>query len=303
MQFVQQPQEMRRLVRPWRQATGSSLPAVALVPTMGALHAGHMRLVDEAKRLAQRVVLSIFVNPLQFGPHEDYQAYPRHAAADLPLCQSHGVDVVFSPPAEAIYPFGLDAARTFTITPPEALVSLACGATRPRHFTGVSTVVFKLFQIVQPQVLVFGEKDAQQLAVVRRMCQDLHLPVALHAAPVVREASGLAMSSRNAYFAHDAVAMEAALALYAALRQVAAHVRGTHHVATAATLEDAWQTTLAGLGDAARLRLALDYFIAVDDETFTRVDTLQPGTRLLIAAWVSVDTGARVRLIDTLLLK
>ncbi len=166
---------------------------------MGALHLGHAALLDRARKLAGpsgTVVASIFVNPTQFGPKEDFARYPRPFSADAKLCRAHGVDVIFHPTAGQMYPDGFS-----TFVEETTVSSLLCGASRPGHFRGVCTVVLKLFQIVQPQIAVFGLKDFQQCAVIRRMVRDLDLPVRIVAAETVREPDGLALSSRNQYLA------------------------------------------------------------------------------------------------------
>jgi pantoate--beta-alanine ligase len=182
-----------------RQDTGRR--PLVLVPTMGALHAGHVSLMRKARKLAGeegRVVVSIFVNPTQFGPGEDFSRYPRTFARDCRLCEEAGVDVVFHPGAEDIYPEG------FSTYVDEERVSLGlCGKSRPGHFRGVCTVVLKLFNIIAPDAAVFGEKDYQQVAVIRGMVRDLNVPVRIVAAPTVREADGLALSSRNAYLSPE----------------------------------------------------------------------------------------------------
>lgn len=182
---------------------------------MGALHAGHTQLIDRARQLAGpkgRVVVSIFVNPTQFGPKEDFSRYPRPLAADLKLCADHGADLVFHPTAEAMYPEGYS-----TFVEETTASQRFCGASRPGHFRGVCTVVLKLFQILRPQAAVFGLKDFQQCAVIRRMVSDLHLPVRIVPVETVREADGLALSSRNRYLSADERAQ--APALRAALLQ------------------------------------------------------------------------------------
>jgi len=176
--------------------------SIAFVPTMGNLHAGHIHLAEIAKQRARCVVASIFVNPLQFGANEDLASYPRTLAADCEKLQAAGTDIVFAPAVSEMYPdydaAANDLGQTMTITPPPIANEL-CGAARPGHFSGVATVVMKLFNIVQPQIAVFGKKDFQQLFIIRELVRQFNLPVEIVAGDTVREASGLAMSSRNGY--------------------------------------------------------------------------------------------------------
>ncbi|KAF5047622.1 Pantothenate synthetase [anaerobic digester metagenome] len=190
MDIVKDPQELRERCRDWQRRG----VVTGLVPTMGYLHAGHASLLRIARARAARVVASVFVNPTQFGPGEDLDAYPRDLDHDAALAREAGVDVLFTPSAEAMYAPG---AATWVEVP--ELSKMLCGATRPIHFRGVCTVVSKLFLLVQPRLAVFGEKDWQQLAILRRMTADLGFPVEIVGAPIVREADGLALSSRNVY--------------------------------------------------------------------------------------------------------
>jgi pantoate--beta-alanine ligase len=194
----------------WTETARAQGERIALVPTMGALHAGHLSLLAEARRRAQRVVLSIFVNPMQFGPQEDLAKYPRDLAGDLAKAASVGCDLAFVPEAASMYGPGYQTA----IDVREVSQGL-CGARRPGHFVGVATVVCKFFNIVRPHVAFFGEKDFQQLAVIRRMVTDLNMPVEIVGLPTVREPDGLAMSSRNAYL--SPADRQRAKALYAGL--------------------------------------------------------------------------------------
>lgn len=192
MQTAQTITQLRGAVQAWRRQGYS----VGLVPTMGNLHAGHIKLVEEARARAERVVVSIFVNPSQFGPREDFDGYPRTPEQDAGRLAEAGVDLLFLPAVAEIYP-SIGRPATFVEVP--ELSDELCGRFRPGHFRGVATVVCKLFHLVQPDIALFGEKDYQQLAVIRRMVADLNLPVAVHGVATVREADGLAMSSRNGY--------------------------------------------------------------------------------------------------------
>ncbi len=196
MQTVETIAALRVATGAWRQGG----ERIALVPTMGNLHEGHLHLVAEAKRQARRVVVSIFVNPTQFGAGEDFASYPRTEEADAAKLREAGVDLLFLPRVEEMYPGGSQG-MSFVEVP--GLSDRLCGKVRPGHFRGVATVVCKLFNMVQPHLALFGEKDFQQLAVIRRMTGDLNLPVEIVGVPTVREPSGLAMSSRNGYLSPE----------------------------------------------------------------------------------------------------
>lgn len=191
MEQISSVQQMQTIAQAWHTAGLK----IAFVPTMGNLHAGHLSLVEAAQRLADRVVVSIFVNPLQFGPQEDFASYPRTLDADADKLSTAGVDVLFTPSPEEIYPAGVTTAGYEV----DELASVLEGAYRPGHFQGVVTVVQRLFEIVSPDIAIFGQKDFQQLQIIRRMVQDLQLGVGIVAMPTWREPSGLAMSSRNGY--------------------------------------------------------------------------------------------------------
>lgn len=206
---VAEPAELREQVSAWRR---SGL-RVAFVPTMGNLHEGHLALLQTAAQHADRVVVSIFVNPLQFGPGEDFETYPRTMEEDLVRLAGEPCALVFAPSEQAMYPGGREAATRVEVP---LLGDMLCGIARPGHFTGVATVVAKLFNLVQPDCAVFGEKDFQQLLIIRRMARDLCFPVEVIGIPTQREPDGLAMSSRNRYL--DARQRAAAPALFAALR-------------------------------------------------------------------------------------
>lgn len=208
--------QTREVVREWK-AAGES---IAFVPTMGNLHAGHMALVKAANESGMRTIVSIFVNPLQFGEREDLQAYPRTFEEDIDKLSQYNIDLVFAPAVEEIYPAGKEATTTVQVP---GLSDILEGEHRPGFFTGVATVVCKLFNIVEPDAAYFGEKDYQQLLVIRRMVQDLALPVAIHSVATVREQDGLAMSSRNSYL--NERLRESAVALQASLQYVVKSVQ------------------------------------------------------------------------------
>jgi pantoate--beta-alanine ligase len=223
---------VREQVRQWR----SRGERVAFVPTMGNLHPGHISLIDAARRGAARFIASIFVNPMQFGPNEDFAHYPRTAEKDAAMLSAAGCNLMFMPDAQEIYPHGLCGATRVEV--PE-LSSILCGQFRPGHFEGVATVVAKLLNIVEPDIAVFGEKDYQQLTVIRRMVADLCFPIEIVAAPTVREADGLAMSSRNQYLtaAERKIAPRLYAVLESAVARLAAHDRDFAGIERAGALE------------------------------------------------------------------
>ena len=194
-------EEVRAEVKKWRKEGLT----VGLVPTMGALHAGHVSLIKKAKETCDRVVVSDFVNPIQFGPSEDFDKYPRTLDADMELCNNEGVDIVFAPSADEMYGEGQRLSNdTLTyVCPPFFYVNTLCGKSRVGHFDGVCTVVLKLFNIVQPDYAFFGQKDAQQVIIIKKMVKDLNVPVKIVQCPIVREESGRALSSRNKYLTEE----------------------------------------------------------------------------------------------------
>lgn len=241
---------------------------VALVPTMGALHDGHLALVRRAAELADLVIVSIFVNPLQFGPSEDLERYPRTLREDLAQLEFLGVQAAFAPGAGEMYPTGASDTRVTA----GRIGSLYEGRTRAGHFDGVLTVVAKLLNIVQPDVVLFGQKDAQQVFLVRRMIVDLNLPVAVEVVPIVRERDGLALSSRNRFL--DAKEKRAALGLSIALEAAESSAdRGIDAVLAAA------QSVLMG-----EHLVELDYLVVVDPETFLPVDDDHQGSAVVLVA-------------------
>lgn len=256
---------------------------VGLVPTMGALHAGHVSLIERAAAVDDFVVVSVFVNPTQFGPAEDFDAYPRRLQEDASIAAEHGAHLVFAPTVEEMYPAG---ASTFVEV--EGLTANLCGAFRPGHFRGVTTVVSKLFNIVAPDRAYFGEKDYQQMLVIRKMVRDMHMPVEVVACPTVREADGLAMSSRNSYLSAEQRA--AAPALRRGL------VAGEQVVKQGGTGSEAVQAVIAQI--ATEPILKVQYVEAVDPETLARPDHSGP-PMLLAAAVFAGDT----RLIDNIVVE
>ena len=256
--------------------------SIGLVPTMGALHAGHGSLIDRARGECDVVAVSVFLNPLQFGPTDDLDRYPRDPAKDLLFCEVRGVDLVFAPPDEEIYP---DSQRMFVQVGPEG--DLLCGAARPDHFRGVATVVLKLLNIVAPDRAYFGEKDYQQLVIMQRMAKDFNLRTAIVPVETQREADGLAISSRNAYL--DPEDRQAAGVLYRALRvarQRIADGKGDPSVARAAAL------TVLGLEPAARV----EYLEIVDPVDMRPLEAISGSVRVLGAVWIG-----NTRLIDNIL--
>ncbi len=279
MKFVETIGEMRGVVANAREKEQS----IAFVPTMGALHEGHLTLVDEAKRVADIVVMSVFVNPLQFGPSEDFDRYPRTLDEDAKLASERGVDFMFTPAKEDIYP----EHAPVILVHPGSIGKEWEGAVRPHHFEGVLTVVAKLFNIVMPDVAVFGQKDLQQVAVVKAMVRDLNFPVGIHVVPIVREPDGLAMSSRNRYLSPKDRELGRILskALFA-MREVF----GKGERRASALEATGWRMLERVAG------LTPRYLAVVNADTFQRVNTVRHGD----AAVGAVRVG-ETRLIDNII--
>jgi len=283
MQILHTIKETRQACAKSRTVAGSS-STVGLVPTMGALHEGHLSLIRAAKKQCNIVVATIFVNPTQFGPNEDFTRYPRTFASDCALLESEGVDLLFAPTVEEMYPTG--TARTFIEVP--GISDRLDGLSRPGHFRGVATVVAKLFHIVSPDFAYFGQKDAAQVAVLRAMVHDLNFPVELVVCPTVREPEGLALSSRNQYLSAD---------------------ERNHALVLSQSLASATAMATAGVHDVRQLRssilqrlksspaLKIDYVEIVDPATLESVSDIQGGALIAIAAWIG-----KTRLIDNALL-
>jgi pantoate--beta-alanine ligase len=258
--------------------------SVGLAPTMGCLHRGHLSLVQTARSECDRVVMSIFVNPLQFGPQEDFTAYPRDLERDLELARDGGVDFVFNPTGESMYPDGFST----HVEVGGSLTEKMCARSRPGHFRGVTTVVMKLFQIVQPDRAYFGQKDAQQVLVIRRMATDLNLPLEIAVCPIVREPDGLALSSRNVYLSPSE--REAALALPRSLdvgRELI--LRGERRPG---------RVQAAILDTLANQAIRVDYVEVCDGQTLADLSELRGPVLLAAAVWVG-----RTRLIDNIYLE
>lgn len=295
MHVISTASDYDALYQQWVGQQSEGQKKIALIPTMGALHAGHLALVRLARQLADVVVVSIFVNPLQFGPQEDLSRYPRPLEQDLALCRELGVDAVFTPTVDVLYPEGMD--NVTTVVPPASLTDRFCGAFRPGHFTGVATVVLKLFNLLRPQFAVFGEKDAQQLMVIRKMVQDLHVPVQIVPHATIREESGLALSSRNRYLKTEAE-QRAALFLFETLSRAREKAQQALAVGQAldaeSTLNQICQDVLTTFVEPG-VSIRLQYLATVDQETFAPLNTLEANAKLLMAAYVN-----KVRLIDNL---
>lgn len=281
MDLFTTPASLRTQCRQWREQGQS----IALVPTMGFLHDGHMSLIDHARACADKLVVSVFVNPTQFGPNEDLDRYPRDLPRDLALAEAHGADAVFAPEAGAMY----QPDHATWVEVPEMAKGL-CGASRPVHFRGVCTVVLKLLNLVQPKVAVFGQKDWQQLAILRRMARDLDLDAELMGMPIFREPDGLAMSSRNVYLTPDERSRVPAIrqGLLLAQRRVASGERDAEALALmfrehlADTLPDA----------------RVDYASFAHPESLAPVARIDAPTLLAVAVFIG-----KVRLIDNILLE
>lgn len=275
-QVIRKPAEMTA----WAEAARARGERVAFVPTMGALHEGHVSLLREGRRRGDKLALSIFVNPTQFGPKEDLSRYPRDLPGDLAKAASAGTDVAYCPEPADVYPPGFQ-----TYVQVREVEQGLCGGSRPGHFVGVATVVCKLFNVVRPHVSLFGEKDFQQLAVIRRMVADLDMGVEIVGMPIVREPDGLAMSSRNAYLSPEE--RQRALALSRSLNAAAARAKAGEH--DAAALVAIARAALEGQVD------RVDYVELRDAATLEPVTRLEREGILLVAAFVG-----KTRLIDNL---
>lgn len=279
METLKSVAEIRSRIAEWRSTGGR----IGLVPTMGGLHGGHMALVAAARAACRRVAVSVFVNPTQFGPDEDYTSYPRDAAGDAARLEAAGVDVLYAPEVAEMYPDGFQTRVTVS-----EMTRGLCGDFRPGHFEGVTTVVAKLFLQVLPDVAFFGEKDYQQLQVVKRLVKDLDIPVAVESVPTVRDADGLALSSRNAYLSEDE--RHIAPALFRALTALGQKL---------AAAGNPGAPDIASAAEAAKRELLTAGFTAVDYLEVRDAETLAPAKDLSrpLRALAAVRLG-RTRLID-----
>jgi len=257
---------------------------ISLIPTMGFLHEGHLSLIDTAKELSEKIVVSIFVNPTQFGKGEDFDKYPRDEKRDLSLLEKKEVDIAFIPTIEEMYPEEFQ-----TSCQVRELTKKHCGKSRPGHFKGVTTVVLKLFNIIQPDIAVFGEKDYQQYIIIERMTEDLNLPINIIASPIVREKDGLAMSSRNKYLNHEQ--RKEATVLYESLIYASNLIKKGKYGAGFLRKE---MTNLIKSKNNTRI----DYIDFANTETLKDVQKIEEPTRILMAVWVG-----NTRLIDNMEVK
>lgn len=276
--------ELRKNIKDWKK-NGLT---VGLVPTMGALHNGHASLIKKAKETCDKVVVSVFVNPIQFGPNEDYDKYPRTIENDMKLCDGIGADIVFAPTPKEMYGENRKLSNTELtfVCPPYNLVDCLCGKSRVGHFDGVATVVLKLFNIVTPDYAFFGQKDAQQLFILKRMVKDLNLDLTIVPCPIVREEDGLALSSRNTYL--SAEERKNALTLSKALKQI--EKLYSNGVTDISILFD---TAISVLDKS----IEMEYLEFRNFETFEKVEKAQANTLVAIAARVG-----KTRLIDNIIL-
>lgn len=267
----------------WSQNQRKMGHKIAFVPTMGYFHRGHLALMEMASRLGDKVVVSIFLNPTQFGPNEDLDKYPRDLKRDIDLAKSVGVDCIFSPDSRSMYPEGFQ-----TWIEVKGVSKGLCGDKRPGHFRGVATVVLKLFNIVQPHVAIFGQKDFQQLKVIERMVKDLNLPVKIKSHPIVREEDGLAMSSRNTYLSDEE--RKSALCLCKALEH--ANKMYKNGIKTSKEIKKEMEKLISSTP-----HTHLDYIFIGDSTNLKETEICSPGTLVALAVWVG-----NTRLIDNTIL-
>ena len=274
MKIVSTVEEVREQVKEWKKEGYT----IGFVPTMGYLHEGHASLMDAAGE-NDKVVVSIFVNPIQFGPNEDLESYPRDLEHDAKVCEEHGVDLIFHPTPEEMY-----GEHFYTYVDMDVLTKELCGLSRPVHFRGVCTVVNKLFNIVTPDHAYFGEKDAQQLAIIKRMVKDLNMPLEIHGCPIIREEDGLAKSSRNTYLSEEErkAALVLSRSIFLGKEMVEKGERDAKKVVAAMTAEIEKEPLAK-----------IDYVKVVDLETMQQVETIEHDILTAIAVYIG-----KTRLID-----
>ncbi|MEW6100808.1 MAG: pantoate--beta-alanine ligase [Candidatus Omnitrophota bacterium] len=280
MRIVHSTRQMRSIAKNLK----SKGIRIGFVPTMGALHDGHLSLIEKARKENEIVVVSIFVNPAQFSPREDFKKYPRSLKMDLRLCKKEGVDFIFYPKAADMYPQGY---KTFVSV--ETLSGYLCGKSRPGHFRGVTTVVLKLFNIVQPDIAYFGQKDTQQAIIIKKMVSDLNIPVKIKVMPIVREKGGLAMSSRNAYL--NKPRRKDALVLYAALLLGRRLIK--KGVSSASRIIKEMKELIKTKRNA-----KIDYICIVDPESLRPQERIKKGCLIALAVWIG-----KTRLIDNIIVR
>lgn len=282
MKLVRTPDELSKIVNSWR-AEGQR---IGLVPTMGWFHQGHLSLMALARRKADKVVVSLFINPIQFGQGEDLSTYPHDLSRDMQLAESESIDLLFAPAVEDVYP--VDFQTSVSV---KKLTQNLCGASRPGHFDGVATVVAKLFNMAQPHLVIFGEKDYQQLAVVRQMVRDLNFNIEVFGHPIVRESDGLAMSSRNSYLNKEE--RQNALCLYKSIQHAKERVAASSSKLKVHQLrEEVAQIITSTLG------CTVEYVEVIDKDTLLPLEFVEKKSLLALA----VKVNGRVRLIDNSLL-
>ncbi|WAW14908.1 pantoate--beta-alanine ligase [Peptostreptococcus equinus] len=280
MEIITSIEQIREISENIRK-NGQSL---AMVPTMGCLHEGHKSLIDKARKENDKLIVSIFVNPMQFGPDEDYDNYPRDLEADSKLCQNAGVDYIFHPKADEMYP---NSFSTY-VEPCKQMTDILCGISRPGHFRGVCTVLAKFFSIIRPNRAYFGQKDAQQLAIVKRMVKDLNLNVEITGCPIIREEDGLAKSSRNLYLNEDERKAASILrkSILLGLKEIDAGQKSSQKVL------DTIKSNIE------KEKLAkIDYVEILDFDTFERVDDIQGNILIALAVYIG-----KTRLIDNIVI-
>ena len=276
MKIVSTINEVREQVKEWKKEGNT----IGFVPTMGYLHEGHASLIDAARKNNGKVVVSIFVNPIQFGPNEDLDSYPRDLEHDAKLCEEHGVDLIFHPTPEEMY-----GDNFYTFVDMDVLTKELCGLSRPVHFRGVCTVVSKLFNIVTPDNAYFGQKDAQQLAIIKRMVKDLNMPLSIHGCPIIREEDGLAKSSRNTYLSPEErkAALVLSRSVFLGEKMVKEGERDCKKVIAAMT-EEIEKEPLA----------KIDYVKIVDLSTMQQIGTIEHG---ILAAMALLLDNSRIILL------